>query len=104
MKQDNEIMRIRVAAEYGCWPLWWDPPYDMGNVDPETLGLTSRLCDDLALWAEAFDGTANEDDPSKSGFASATDEQDFHERGRLLAARLQDELVKVALVRYQREG
>jgi hypothetical protein len=104
MKQDNEIMRIRVAAEHGCWPLWWEQPYDMGNVDPEELGLSPQLCQDLTTWSDAFDATANDVDASKSGFASSNEEAAFHQRGRQLTARLQTELSNVAVVRYENES
>jgi hypothetical protein len=103
MKQDNEIMRIKVMADFECWPLWWHPDYDIGNVDPETLGLSPALCNDLTQWAAKFDAIVDRDDPTSPAFATVADEEEFHQQGRVLTARLQGELAKVAIVRYRNE-
>ncbi|WP_375187156.1 hypothetical protein [Sphingobium yanoikuyae] len=97
-------MQIKVMADYGCAPLWWDEgsPEKMGDIQPDSLGLSDGLCADLWAWSKDYDATLNVDDPSRSGFRSSADEQAFEERGRQLTERLAGELEPEAKVRYWR--
>lgn len=95
-------MKIRVMADYECWPLWWDGDGRVGNIAPSDLGLSDGLSADLSAWAAAYDATLNRDDPRASGFASSDDDHRFHVQGEHLAARVADELGRTATVRYQR--
>ena len=94
-------MKIRVMADYGCWPLWWDGDGAVGNIAPSGLGLSESLLAALLAWAASFDATLNREDPARSGFASREDWQRFHAEGARLAARLAEELGQRASVRYQ---
>lgn len=85
-------MRIRVRAEFECWPLWDAGPEGFDNIDPETLPITAGLADDLNEWAAVFDRTLNQEYPPDSDFASPEDRHRFVERGRELAHRLRAEL------------
>ena len=93
-------MRVKVTADFECWPLWWDEAERVGNVSPTELGLSDHLSSDLLARASAYDATLNRDDPSLSGFASADEERLFHEQGRRLASRVADELGSGATIRY----
>lgn len=94
-------MKIRLMADYECWPLWWDGGERVGNIDPSGLGLSDDLLRDLMAWASAYDATLNPDNPASSGFASGEDEHRFRIEGERLAARLAYDLAGKAVVRYQ---
>lgn len=94
-------MKIKVMADYECWPLWWDEAGRVGNVSPSDLGLSARLSGELIAWASAYDATLNRDDPLSSGFASSDNQLEFHAHGRRLAADVADELGSDTAVRYQ---
>lgn len=94
-------MKIRVMADYECWPLWWDGDGRVGNIAPSDLGLSDCLWADLKAWASAYDATLNRDDPLSSGFASSDDQKQFHAQGERLATRVAEELGANAAVRYQ---
>lgn len=94
-------MQIKVMADYDCAPLWWDDDAErMGPIEPETIGLSDRLCADLQSWAAAFDATLVRDDPKLSGFVSEAEERAFYDCGRELAKRVADELGVAHQVRY----
>jgi len=44
-------MRIKVMADYGCWPRWHDGGGEVGNIDPNTLPLSDGLVSALNSWA-----------------------------------------------------
>lgn len=96
---DNEHMRLKVMADYGCWPVWDEDgsPY---NVDPALLPIAEVLCTRLLAWAEWFDRFLNWDDPGGSRTVSAAEELAFNSEGRTLAENLQRELGTEATVRY----
>lgn len=95
-------MKIRVMADYGCWPLWWDGDGRTGNIAPSDLGLSDALCAELRAWSSAYDATLNPDDPVSSGFATCVEQHRFHEWGARLTDRVARELGRGATVRYQR--
>lgn len=95
-------MRIKVMADYHCWPLWWDEPGRVGNIAPEALGLGDRLSAELLAWASIYDETLDPDDPIRSGFASPRQEELFHEEGERLAGSVAAELGRGSAVRYVR--
>ena len=88
MSPDEQSFRVRVLPDYGCWPTW----LPLLNVEPASLGLPGRLCDDLQRWADVFDGTLNHDDPASSGFATGLEEQLFVALGRSLAREVAERL------------
>ncbi|MHC5729637.1 MAG: hypothetical protein ACYTXY_37035 [Nostoc sp.] len=42
MIQDRQFKaeKIKLMADYGCYPLWWVSSDKIGNIDPETLPLS----------------------------------------------------------------
>jgi len=84
-------MRIKIMADYGCWPLWHAGGGEVGNIDPQSLPLSDELKSDLNGWAAKLDGALDWDDPGNTkwpdGFFS-----EFNREGRELAERLRGEL------------
>ncbi|MGV3574711.1 MAG: hypothetical protein ACO1O4_06175 [Devosia sp.] len=73
-------MRLRLAPEWECWPLWNDETGD--NLDPRDLKLPPALLARLVAWDDVFQATFNRDDPP----ASVLPGESWHEEGRALAA------------------
>ncbi|WP_449396302.1 hypothetical protein [Devosia riboflavina] len=72
-------MRLRLAPEWECWPLWDDETGD--NLDPRDLDLPPALLARLVAWDDLFQATFNRDDP----LASALPGDEWREEGRALA-------------------
>jgi hypothetical protein len=83
---------VKLMSDYGCHALWEASLGEVGNIDPASLPISADLQHALALWAECYDRTLNQDDPRASGFASDEEEALFKSKGLSLAARLRDEL------------
>ena len=85
------MMRIKLMADYGCWPLWHDADGEVGNIDPRSLPISEALIIDLHEWAAKLDSSLDWDDPANSewpeGFLG-----EFEGQRRTLAERLQAEL------------
>jgi len=88
----HSMIKLKLMADYQCFPLWKANPDELGNVDPSVLPISSSLQQALLDWARTFDATLNLDDPINSGFQSAADELKFKEHGKTLGQRLQNEL------------
>jgi hypothetical protein len=72
-------MRLRLATEWECWPLWDDETGD--NLDPRDLDLPSALLARLVAWDDVFQATFNRDDP----LASVLPGDEWREEGRAQA-------------------
>lgn len=86
------MMKIKVMADYQCYPLWDMAPGMYGDIDPASLPISTELKHQLIDWAREFDATLNMEDPASSGFESEEAAAAFKERGLQLARRLQLEL------------
>lgn len=84
-------MRIKVMADYGCWPLWHDDGGEVGNIDPNTLPLSEGLVSALMSWATRLDDALNSDDPGNTQWPDGFREN-FNREGRKLTERLRNEL------------
>lgn len=80
--------RIRVMADYDCFPLWRDDPDGVSNIPPGEAGLPEELANELMVWADVYDRTLDRGDPLRSGFADADAEARFVAQGRVLAGRV----------------
>lgn len=85
-------IRLRLMAEFDCFPLWKQTTDGVENIAPASLAVSPELQRDINAWANAWQATFNRSDPLASGFTSALDEVRFDEAGRELWARLQKEL------------
>lgn len=98
---DVTIQKIKVMADYDCFPIWWDQADKIGNIDPKNLPITSTLAADLERWADIFTATLNHANPRNSGFKTEQEYRDFNERGTRLTQWLAEELRGKYEVRYQ---
>ena len=93
---------IRLMADYESYPLWWHSGSHVGNLDPATLPLSSKLVDDLLSWADRYDETYNAADPAESGFPSIAAVKSFDAWGEQLWRQLQTELADQYRVVFRR--
>jgi hypothetical protein len=77
-------------ADYDCHPLWHGGGDEVGNIDPQTLPISSALVDALRDWSAAYDARLDRKDGSVSVTPKA--EEEFEKRGIELARRLREEL------------
>jgi hypothetical protein len=92
------MKNIKLMADYGCWPLWYNDPKDVYNVgpfDPNTWPLSESLIVDLADWQKTFDSTIDMNDPADAGFYSQEDLEQFTLTGRVLKTRIEQELPNI---------
>lgn len=92
--------KLKVMADYGCFPLWDATPTGPRNLDPSELPISEDLAEELGRWAARYDRTLNRNDPPASGFPTSREHLGFVEEGRHLASRLAKELGSTYLVLY----
>jgi hypothetical protein len=83
---------LKLMADYQCYPLWEASPGEVGNIDPNSLPLSTSLREQLMAWADVYDSTLNWEDPALSGFASGDAVDEFKTQGMRLADQLREEL------------
>ena len=81
-------MKIKLMADYGCFPLWYNDPCKCGDINPESLPLTKSTIDRLHKWAATFYSFLDWDDPPNSKKA----DEAFKQEGKELLQLLQSEL------------
>ncbi|MDB9450526.1 hypothetical protein [Dolichospermum circinale] len=84
--------KIKLMADYGCYPLWWASSGKAGDIDPETMPLSEETVSRLEKWADIYDAKLNWEDPNSSGFHSLEDKAAFEQEGISLWKQLQKEL------------
>jgi hypothetical protein len=84
--------KIRLMTDYGCYPLWWDEPDKVGDLDPESLPLTQETIQRLYHWADAFEARLNLADPSDSPEITPEEVESFEWEGLSLWKQLNQEL------------
>ena len=62
---DTERPVLKVMADYDSFPLWRADADGPTNVDPGSLPISPGLERDLSVWADAYDRTLNQSDPSR---------------------------------------
>lgn len=87
---------VRLMADYQSFPIW----IGGDNSDPRDLGLSPSLTSGLLAWSARYDATLDLDDPTKSGFDSTEDHEEFVLVGASLASRLANELGRERAVEY----
>lgn len=83
---------LKLMADYQCFPLWEASPGEVGNIDPNSLPLSTSLRKQLMDWADVYDSTLNWEDPAISGFASGNAVDEFKAQGMKLADQMREEL------------
>jgi hypothetical protein len=84
--------RLRLMAEYECFPLWETTESGLLNLAPEQLPISQDLQAALRAWAMLWEATYNRADPIKSGFPDDSATQRFVAQGHRLWQRLRTEL------------
>lgn len=84
--------KIKLMADYGCYPLWWTNSLQVGDIDPSSLPLNNATIERLEKWADIYDDKLNHDDPAASYFPSLEAFLAFEEEGISLWKQLQKEL------------
>jgi hypothetical protein len=86
------MRKIKLMADYDCFPLWEADAGRAGDLDPNVLPISQVLKERLLRWASTFDATLDRDDPRLSGFATPAEKITFSTEGVVLGADLQEEL------------
>lgn len=94
------MQKIKLMADYQCFPLWWQETDKVGDINPATLPLSQETIYRLEKWAETYDRTLNLEDPRLSGFASEKETQMFDLEGISLWHQLRKELAPDYEVSY----
>ncbi|MBC5793661.1 MAG: hypothetical protein VKL60_07160 [Sphaerospermopsis sp.] len=84
--------KIKLMADYGCYPLWWVSSDKAGDINPETLPISQKTISRLEQWADIYDEKLNWGDPNSSGFSSLEAKAAFENEGISLWKQLQKEL------------
>lgn len=87
-----EMKNLKLMADYQCHPLWDMSPGMYGDIDPNTLPISTELRQKIADWARFFDESLDIEDPVNSGFNSDEIKAEFKVQGIKLAEQLQQEL------------
>ena len=95
------MKKIKLMADYECYPLWIDSDNEVGNIDPDSLLNSDSLKNELNKWSDDDDKTLNSDNPLESGFKTINEEIAFKEKGKSLQEKLQIELGNNYDVIYQ---
>ncbi len=93
--------KIKLMADYGCWPLWGGG--EVGNLNPELLPLSAATQEALGKWAQAYDLTLNRSDPIRSGFETLEAASEFNVEGWRLWDCLRKELTDFKVVYFDNE-
>lgn len=86
------MRKIKIMADYQCFPLWEASPGVIGNIDPDGLPISHELEINLLEWANKYDLTLDEDYPPNSCFETPAEKIAFNDQGARLAKQLQEEL------------
>jgi hypothetical protein len=87
--------KIKLMADYGCFPIWSSDGSGYENIDPKSLPISADLQEALKKWADWYSSTLNMDNPQLSGFTSEEERVRFDTEGRELFARLRRELANI---------
>ncbi len=98
-------IKIKLMADYGCDPLWWEDNDKVGNIDPTILPLSQETIKRLDKWAQEYEVNFNWDAPNDSeGFVSTLVEEAFEQEGINLWKQLREELAPNYEVLYFSES
>lgn len=80
--------RLKLMADYQCFPLWWLGGRPIGMIEPDVLPLSEELKRRLSGWAAVYDRLMQTDYRWPTAAAQAA----FVREGRVLLAALRDAL------------
>ncbi len=97
-------LHITVLHDYQCDPLWVSREGELRDPEaPQELGLSASLVGRLEAWRLWGESQLNMADPHDSRLVAAAEDEAFDAEGRLLAARVAQELPQ-ATVLYWKDG
>lgn len=76
------MRKIKLMADYDCFPLWEASKDKLENIDPNSLKISGDLKESLYRWGKAYDTTLNQDYPPDSGFTTEREAEKFEQEGR----------------------
>lgn len=94
------MRKLKLMADYECYPLWEILDDGQENVDPKLLMLSKDLHESLDQWASEYDASLNTNDPLNSGFFSEEIENRFESEGMRLFEGLKEQLSADWIVTY----
>ena len=86
------MKKIKLMADYHCYPLWDMSQDNYGDIDPASLPISTELKEDLIKWSEIYNNTLDLNNPKDAGFKDKENEVNFKLLGMKLAERLKREL------------
>ena len=84
--------KIKLMADYFCYPLWWVESGKYGDINPDDLPLSPDTIKSLIKWSDIYNATFNDNYPPDSRFPSLADELAFESEGIRLWLKVQQEL------------
>ncbi|MEG4958853.1 MULTISPECIES: hypothetical protein [unclassified Microcoleus] len=84
------VQRIKLMADFDCYPLW--DMDDGGDIAPTELPLSEATIERLLNWQKIYDGIIDWNDPASAGFATIKEERAFERKGISLWCQLKREL------------
>lgn len=88
--------RLRLAPEFGCWPLWDDATGD--TLEPDAWPLPPELAVRIRAWDDAFQATLDPAYPPDSRFPSPAAEAAWRAEGEAVARAIQAHIGAARLV------
>lgn len=85
-REEPPPKRLRVAPEWGCWPLWNDETGQ--NVSHFHLKIPEDLMGRIEEWDDLWQATYNDDDPAKGDFKSEAERTAYVVEGRAIVEEL----------------
>ena len=99
----SDSRRIKVMADYQCYPLWAMDEGKIGCFAPNHLGVSWELENALWNWASDFDMSLNDEDPAQSLWSDERHRQHIEE-GLAIARRIKGELPERKVFAVNHEG
>jgi hypothetical protein len=85
-------MKIKLMADYGCFPLWYNESDKCGDINPESLPLTQSTINRLHKWSDLYNTFLDWSDPGNSPEVPDDVWEAFKQEGKELWKLLQLEL------------
>lgn len=98
------MKQIKFMPDYYCSPLWHDDRIEVGDIDLDSLPISTDLKLYINKWANEYDKTLNLEDPRNSGFKDLEELEKFKAEGLALSERLQKELGENFIIIYKPLG
>ena len=92
--------KLKIMADYQCFPIWGAFDNYSGNINPELLPITDELKEMFSAWRIKYDETLNDENPASSGFRTKEQEYLFDNQGVVLWKALAEQMGELCDVNY----